>query len=58
MVKTFADARGFKYKTVYADDNLDVARKYNIQSVPVLIANGEKYDSVNAICSFIESNKE
>lgn len=58
MVKTFADARGFKYETVYADDNLDIARKYNIQSVPVLMANGERYDSINAIYNFIENSKE
>ena len=58
MVKAMADAKGFKYKLIYADDNLNIAKAYNIQSVPVLLYNGQRYDNISDIYKVINVEEQ
>ena len=61
MAEKFLSDAGFSFTKVYADQQPDIAKKYNIKGAPVLVIdNGDSFDkieNVSNIRKFIESNK-
>ena len=61
MAEKFLTDAGFSFTKVYADQQPDIAKKYNIKGAPVLVIdNGDSFDkieNVSNIRKFIESNK-
>ena len=59
MAKQFLDKKGIEYEVIYADQNPEIAREYEIKQAPtlVVITDGEvqKYQNASNIRGFAES---
>ncbi len=59
MAKQFLDKKGINYEVIYADQNPEIAREYEIKQAPtlVVISDGEvqKYQNASNIRGFAES---
>ena len=54
MAENILKQKGIQYKKIVVKDEAtaELAKKYDIQSVPVLVSNGRKYNGVNEIRTF------
>ena len=54
MAENVLNQKGIQYRKIVVSDEAtaELARKYDIQSVPVLVCDGKKYNGINEIRAF------